>query len=80
MECYDLKPVGGVAQGSVAQAYATMEWKAEAPAAPSLGAYFFVLIRHGFRGGSGPQRLIRALGKETHLVVRCFIEAALEYS
>jgi len=25
----------------------------------------FVLIRHGFRGGSGPQRWIRALGEET---------------
>jgi hypothetical protein len=25
----------------------------------------FVLIRHGLRGGSGPQRLIEALGKET---------------
>jgi hypothetical protein len=24
----------------------------------------FVLIRHGLRGGSGPQRLIRALGEE----------------
>ena len=32
----------------------------------------FVLIRHGFRGGSGPQRWIRALGKETGNPIMAF--------
>jgi len=30
-----------------------------------LWCLLFVLIRHGLRGGSGPQRWIRALGEET---------------
>ena len=43
-----------------------------------LGAYFlywcllFVLIRQGLRGGSGPQRLIRALGEETGNPIMAF--------
>jgi hypothetical protein len=32
----------------------------------------FVLIRHGIRGGSGPQRLIRAFGKETGNPIMAF--------
>ena len=32
----------------------------------------FVLIRHGFRGGPGPQRWIRALGEETGNPIMAF--------
>ena len=32
----------------------------------------FVLIRQGLRGGSGPQRLIRALGEETGNPIMAF--------
>ena len=32
----------------------------------------FVLIRHGLRGGSGPHRLIRALGEEAGNPIMAF--------